>query len=100
MPNNYRNDNSDILNNMEPEDIEVHNSCGSPLLEERRWVNINTNEVFGNDGTDDVYCNLCKEIIHISDIISMKKYDEENTKKLAETPLDSTVLGAILNQKK
>ena len=65
----------EILADMLPEEIEVHDSCGSEKLEHRRWVNLNTGEIFGDDGTDDVFCNKCEKIIHTSEIISQAAYD-------------------------
>ena len=64
------------LKEMSPEQIDVHSECGSPDLEERRWVNINTNKIGDVDGTDDIYCNHCEKIIYVDKVISMADYDD------------------------
>lgn len=75
------------LKDMKPEEIDVHKKCGSADLEERHWVNINTDEVGSNDGTDDIYCNHCEEIFHVSDIISMADYDDNKFDMTEENEL-------------
>ena len=91
----------DVLKNVggkmdqeEPEKIEVCGICGSPDIEVRMWVNVNTNEVKSSCDDNETYCNICEEIIRLADLTTLAKYKE----KLAKTPLDSTVLGSILNQ--
>jgi len=101
----------DILNNLEPEKIEVCGICGSPDIEVRMWVNVNTNEVKSSCDDNETFCNGCEEIIRLADLTTMAKFDEANgsigsllfpeqpdKEKLAETPLDKTVLGAILKK--
>lgn len=105
MPDNDQLKN--LLNNVntDPNEIEVCGICGSPDIEIRMWVSVNTNEVKGPCDDNETYCNLCEEIIRLADLTTMTKFDEEKERniargekeRLAETPLDETVLGAILN---
>jgi len=66
----------DILNNLTPEETEVCSKCGSPDIELRMWVNINTNEVSSCCDDGDTFCNSCEEII--DNLTTMAKFDEEN----------------------
>lgn len=49
----------EILNNLEPEKIEVCGICGSPDIEIRMWVNVNTNEVKSTCDDNETFCNGC-----------------------------------------
>ena len=67
----------DILNNLEPDEIEVCKICGSPDIEVRMRVNVNTNEVKSSCDDDETFCNGCEEIIRLNDITTMEKFDKK-----------------------
>lgn len=53
-----------LLNNLATDKIWVCAECGSPDIEEKQWINLNTKENCG--GTDDCefYCNECADIVN------------------------------------
>ena len=66
------------LDHLTPEEIEVCNKCGSPEIEVRMWVNVNTNEVKSSCDDSETFCNGCEEIIRLNEITTLAKYDDEN----------------------
>ena len=75
--NNNTENLNEVLNNLAPEETEVCKICGSPDIELRMWVKINSNEITSSCDDNETYCNGCEEIIRLADVITMAEYDEE-----------------------
>jgi len=39
--------------------------CGDTDVEEKRWVNMNNNEIHGTDQTGDYWCPVCEEHVNV-----------------------------------
>lgn len=73
----------EVLHNLSPEETEVCGICGSPNIEIRMWVDVNTNEVKSSCDDNETFCNGCDKIIRLADLSSMAKFDEEKARNIA-----------------
>ena len=67
---------NELLNNLEPNEIYVCSQCGSPDIERKEWVNVNTGMCISQDDSSEIWCNNCNDFTH--DMVTLEKYEKTN----------------------
>jgi len=68
-----------ILNTLPPSEIWVCSTCGSPDIEEKQWVNLNTKKNCGGTDEYEYYCNKCSTIVE--NVTMLDKFEKNKLKK-------------------